>query len=443
MESSNSLHALLQCLVCSLMVGTMITFAADAFVVDSAESGTCHDVIEAHYPRQYVAYRATNGTTPTFDGRLDEPFWEEVPFTEDYVDISTTTIPKFITKAKIRWDDEWVYVGGYIQDTAVWANITYTCHCYNQSEDQVIFHDNDFEVFFDVDGTCHNYKEYEMNAANQNWDLILNAPYENGGYENSTRVFGKAGFDMVPPLHCATFTDGTLNDPASRPTYWSVEIAFPIEKLVLGTTLATAAGGTGVPKDKQFWRINFSRVEWAVKIVNGRYEKFPSCQSCPNPGTPTCDNWVWSPMYTIDVHHPEMWGFLQFSVDAPNTTAPIRNIEWGPRYVAHELYYAQVNYYVAYGAYTNDVAVLAPLANHNVTLSGDCMSSINIWTTSASTKAAPNGDGKGSKHSYIALIVSRDAPLAVTINNDRYILAHYFNASYTVVDLMATLASLR
>lgn len=426
------------------VVALRATVPSSLSSTSSSSAATCGEVIEAHYPQQYVAYKAANGSLPTLDGRLDEPFWEEVPFTNDFIDISTTTIPKFITKAKIRWDDDWVYVGGYIQETAVWANITYTCHCFNNSMDQVIFHDNDFEVFFDVDGTCHNYKEYEMNAANQNWDLILNAPYENGGYENSSRVFGKSGFDMVPPLHCATYTNGVLNVPSSGPTFWTVEIAFPIDKLVSRTTI----DGTK-PKDKQFWRINFSRVEWAVKIVNNRYWKEPSCQSCPQPGTPTCDNWVWSPMYVIDVHHPEMWGFLQFSTDTPNTTAPIHNIEWTPRYVAHELYYAQVAYFSVYGRYSTDVVELQPFANYNVTLNGECTLSIDIWTTT--TKAtATNSDVTetttaastvtADHHHYTALIASRTEPLAITITDGRYILAHYFNSSFTLEMLKKTLA---
>ena len=32
---------------------------------------------------------------------------------------------------------------------------------------KVIFHDNDFEIFLDADGSNHNYKEFEMNALNQ------------------------------------------------------------------------------------------------------------------------------------------------------------------------------------------------------------------------------------------------------------------------------------
>jgi hypothetical protein len=374
------------------------------------QNATCSDVIEQRYPRQYVAFKTT--TPPTIDGKLDEPMWQERGFTEDFVDISTQTLPHFRTRAKIAWDDEWLYVGGYVEDTAVWANITYTCHCYNQSEDQVIFHDNDFEVFVDPSGTCWDYKEYEMNAANQNWDLILNKPYENNGYENSTRVFGKNGFDMVPPLKSGVYIDGKLNDPASKPKFWSVEIAFPLSKLTERTNVSYP------PSDGDYWRINFSRVEWAVKIINGKYEKFPSCQSCPYPGTNNCDNWVWSPMYAIDVHHPELWAFLQFSTAAVNQTAPIRNREWPARYVAHELYYANAMYQNQFGNYTDDLAMLVPAANFPAVLSGNCTGTPRIVL----------GDEGQTYTAYIPE-QAEHPKFTVSITNERYIQAHYHDSA--------------
>jgi hypothetical protein len=43
---------------------------------------------------------------------------------------------------------------------------------------EIIYHDNDFEVFVDSDGSTHNYKEFEINANNATWDLLLNKPCE-------------------------------------------------------------------------------------------------------------------------------------------------------------------------------------------------------------------------------------------------------------------------
>ena len=57
---------------------------------------------------------------------------------------------------------------------------------------EVPYHNNDFEVFIDVSGTTEYYKEFEMNARAAWWDLALKAPYENGGYENSSRKGAQA-----------------------------------------------------------------------------------------------------------------------------------------------------------------------------------------------------------------------------------------------------------
>ena len=78
---------------------------------------------DAIYPRQYIAYRAPSTaalksssllpSSPgvTIDGNLDKPFWNDVEWSEDFVDISTETTPKFRTKVKMRWDDDFLYVG--------------------------------------------------------------------------------------------------------------------------------------------------------------------------------------------------------------------------------------------------------------------------------------------------------------------------------------------
>jgi hypothetical protein len=78
-------------------------------------------------------------------------------------------------------------------------------------------------VFVDADGSNSYYKEVEVNALNATWDLCLNRPYGDLGYENSSRVFGKRGFDMQPPLRSATYVErGAVNDPSKRNTFWTV-----------------------------------------------------------------------------------------------------------------------------------------------------------------------------------------------------------------------------
>mmetsp|Transcript_35538 Transcript_35538/g.74924 ORF Transcript_35538/g.74924 Transcript_35538/m.74924 type:complete len:101 (+) Transcript_35538:97-399(+) len=63
---------------------------------------------DAIYPRHYIAYRApSTSAVPsspavTIDGDLNKPFWNDVDWSEDFVDIATETAPKFRTKVKMR-----------------------------------------------------------------------------------------------------------------------------------------------------------------------------------------------------------------------------------------------------------------------------------------------------------------------------------------------------
>ena len=95
-----------------------------------------------------------------------------------------------------------------MEEPDVWANVT--------THDTVVCNDNDFEVFINPDGTTHNYKEYEMNALATVWNLFLNKPYTDGGWEHSARSMGPRGFDMMtadPPLRSAAKVYGPLNWP--------------------------------------------------------------------------------------------------------------------------------------------------------------------------------------------------------------------------------------
>jgi len=61
--------------------------------------------------------------------------------------------------------------------------------------------------------------------------------------------------------------------------------------------------GKGRPSVGDEWRMNFSRVEWRVRVVDGKYEKVPGLKE---------DNWVWSPQGVVNMHVPERWGVVRF-----------------------------------------------------------------------------------------------------------------------------------
>jgi hypothetical protein len=108
-----------------------------------------------------------------------------------------------------------------------------------------------------------------------------------------------------------------------------VELAFPWK------VLREYAHRPAPPREGDQWRINFSRVEWQIRIANGKYQKVPK--------TPE-DNWVWSPQGIIDMHRPEKWGFVQFTTKAPGTVSFAPDPSLPARSALQEIYYAQRDY---------------------------------------------------------------------------------------------------
>ena len=261
-------------------------------------------------PQGYVCHRA-NGSI-TIDGKLDDPSWQAAAWTKDFADIEGGRKPKpaYRTRAKMLWDDDYFYVAAELEEPQVWATLT--------EHDAVIFQDNDFEVFIDPDGDSHDYFEFEMNALNTGWDLRLTKPYKDGGQAlNSWEI---------PGLKTAVHVNGTLNDPRDRDQGWSVEIAFP------WPALAGYANRPTPPQEGERWRVNFSRVEWPLEIVDRKYRKTPGRKE---------NNWVWSPQGVIDMHRPEKWAYVQFTRKQPGAAPFVPDPAFPARQALQGVYYAQ------------------------------------------------------------------------------------------------------
>jgi hypothetical protein len=279
-------------------------------------------------PRSYLCYHTS--VAPVIDGQLDEQEWSAAPWSESFVDIQgdLLPVPRWSTKVKMLWDKDRFYIAAEIEDPHVWARL--------MQRDTVIFYDNDFEVFIDPDGDTHQYYEFEMNALNTGWDLLLIKPYRDGGP-------AVHGWD-IQGLKTAVSVQGTLNQPNDVDKGWTVELAVP------WPALRECSLGNFPPKPGDQWRINFSRVEWKTEIKTGRYAK------CINPltGKPFPEeNWVWSPQGLINMHYPEMWGYVKFSDLAAGTSDrfvmhPEEKIKW----MLRQIYYRERNYHVDNNRYT-------------------------------------------------------------------------------------------
>jgi hypothetical protein len=302
-----------------------------ALLISCSGSPDIKDVAALNFPEKpdpkgYVCYRTSDTIKP--DGILDEKSWREVPWTDYFVDIEgkSKPVPRFKTHSKILWDDTNLYIASEMEEPNVWATL--------RQRDTVVFYDNDFEIFIDPDGDTQAYYELEVNALGTVWDLLLLKPYRDGGPPvTSWDIAGlKAGIHV----------DGTLNNPSDTDKGWTAEIKIPL------TVLKECSPGLPEAGDK--WRIDFSRVEWRTVVENGATKK----EINPSTGKPFPeDNWVWSPQGRINMHMPEMWGFLQFSgLEAGKGTEafipdPDRDLKWALRmiYYAEDVYYLKNNTY--------------------------------------------------------------------------------------------------
>lgn len=294
---------------------------------------------------------------PVLDGNLDKPFWKDAPWTADFADIEgdCRPTPRFRTRAKMLWDGNTVYFGAELMGDEIWGHVT--------EHDDVIFRDNDFEIFIDPDSDTQCYCEFEMNALNTTWDLLLTKPYRDGGKPlNSLEIKG---------LRTAVKIDGTLNDPSAHNVKWSVEVAIPAE------TLLECCGQGSQLQPGDFWRVGFSRVQWKVDVKDGQYVKRVGADGNPLPE----DNWVWAPTGIINMHYPELWGFVFFCNDTEEYAIPeVEQLKWELR----RMYYAQHACFDETGSFRADLPSPNP----------DFHPSVEV-TRNSFELSCPLPDGKG------------------------------------------------
>jgi hypothetical protein len=278
-------------------------------------------------PNTYTAYKTQDSIT--IDGISNEVAWNSVEWSSDFVDIQGGESPKYQTNIKMLWDETYFYILAKIEEPHVWADIS--------QHDAIIFHNNDFEVFVDPDGDTHNYYELEINALNTVWDLFITKPYRelNAPVLNDWEILG---------LKSAVHVEGTLNDPSDTDKGWTLEMAIP------WSVYKTSYYHELVPRDA-FWRVNFSRVNWDYELTNGVYSRKKDLK-----GRFLHEyNWVWSSQGVVNMHEPEKWGYVYFS------------IKWAlyKMYRAQKAHFSKTNQWLT----TIKSVQSTPIVLHGVTLS--------------------------------------------------------------------------
>ena len=107
-------------------------------------------------PNNYVI-RYTS-TKPIIDGNITDKVWQNAAWSNFFRDIEGDAKPNpyYNTRVKMLWDSTYLYLAADIEDEHVWANL--------RNHDEVVYYDNDFEIFIDPDNNTHQYFEIEVNA---------------------------------------------------------------------------------------------------------------------------------------------------------------------------------------------------------------------------------------------------------------------------------------
>ena len=284
-------------------------------------------------PGQYTIL----GTTGKIlvDGKNDEQDWSRAPWTEDFTDIVTGAAAEANKRArcKMLWDSAFLYVYAEFREQNIWASLT--------RQDDPVFQDNALEIFINPDGSTFNYFEFQINANEAVWDLFMPRPYRSGGR-------GLSSWD-IKGLQKAVHIAGTLNNPADRDTAWSIELAIPFAALDIRRPPV---------KPGTIWRMNFSRVQWQLDVINGRYVR--KRDKASGKLLPEHYN-VWSPQGIVNLHYPERWGYVLFA-NALSSDSFLSEETEKLKLLLWEYYYLQQQYKSNNGKYAATIDQLDAMA---------------------------------------------------------------------------------
>jgi len=284
-------------------------------------------------PHSYTVFYTRDAMV--MDGDATEPSWKLAPWSAYFMDIEgdRKPAPVYQTRFKMLWDNQQLYIYAELEEPHLWGTLT--------QHDEIVYHNNDFEIFIDPDGDTHQYYEIEVNVLKTIFDLYMDKPYRNGGI---ARIKWNA-----EGLKTGVRLNGTLNKPDDLDKSWTVEMAIPFTALSLENPTPT-------PQNNTVWRMNFSRVHWNLDVNGNQYQRKKDINNKLLPE----NNWVWSQQGVINMHFPERWGYILFTTQ---TSEPVMKEFVIPitEYVKQYLwlaYYKQKDYFAAHKQYAEDLKAL-------------------------------------------------------------------------------------
>ena len=194
-------------------------------------------MVPAQEIREYVVRKT--GTPLVIDGVMDETVWEKTATTEYFVEQEHGDSVPHPTRAKLLWDDHYLYVGFICTDPDVWSTLT--------GRDAHLWEEENVEIFGDPDGDEKNYFEMEFNPLGTIFDQVVDHSWMEGD-NNEVRSWNLQG------LKVGVSVAGTVNDVSDTDTAWYCEVAIPYDSLPDSVLSAASRPAGGVS-----WRLQLAR----------------------------------------------------------------------------------------------------------------------------------------------------------------------------------------
>ena len=202
------------------------------------------------------------------DGQVDEEAWSKAQVLQNFVAYWAKRKPKTGTKARLLWDDKFLYFTAEMEDTDLYADV--------KERNGMTWTNDVFELFFKPREDRLAYYEFQVNAANTPLELFFPSR-GSGGYQRFAPLT-RLGMESAVKL------DGTLNNWQDRDKGWTVEGRIP-------WTAFAATGGKPKPGNK--WRFSLCRYDYSAAFDR------PELSST-------------SPLTVSDFHRYEDFGELTF-----------------------------------------------------------------------------------------------------------------------------------
>ena len=199
----------------------------------------------------------------TFDGKLDEKIWSEVPsynlgFTDDaaawpVVESNRIKQDKFEgTRVQFLYDDKYLYVGAELEDDDIISYAT-------RDQDLLYRGADTLEIFLSPENAMHYWELYSTPSIYRTSFL-----FPAGGVIGLQEVFAKSM--LMPGYETAFKVIGKINDHTVKDKGWTTELRIPLDQLA-------KQGVKFAPGEK--WRILAARYNYSHYMYRRQLSAFP------------------------------------------------------------------------------------------------------------------------------------------------------------------------